>query len=102
MAAGSKPGERRGGRQKGTRNKSTIAQGAALSELAQKHTKEALRTLVSVATSGESEAARVSAAVAILDRGYGKPPQALEHSGTGKNGAILFRDFYDGQPGDND
>ena len=38
-------------------------------------------TLVTISTSGESEAARVSAANALLDRGYGKPRQAVEHSG---------------------
>ena len=43
--------------------------------------------LVKVATDGESEAARVSAAIAILDRGYGKPRQSLEHAGV-EGGAI--------------
>lgn len=100
MARGSKPGERRGGRKKGTRNRSTIAQGAALSELAQVHTAVALKTLVSIATVGESESARVAAAVAILDRGYGKPPQALLHSGEGKDGAVLFQTVYERDPHD--
>jgi hypothetical protein len=38
---------------------------------------QALATLAKVCKSGKSEAARVAAANAILDRGYGKPPQFL-------------------------
>jgi phage terminase small subunit len=38
--------------------------------------------LVSVAKKSESDSARVAAANAILDRGYGKPRQAVEHSGS--------------------
>lgn len=49
--------------------------------MAKEHAELALQTLVSIAQSSESDAARVSAASAILDRGYGKPTQALEHSG---------------------
>ena len=36
---------------------------------------------------GESDAARVSAAVAILDRGYGRPPQSVE--ATSKDGGPI-------------
>lgn len=70
---GSKPGERRGGRQKGIPNKST----GTLRELAREYTEQALSVLVQVATAGESEAARVSAANSLLDRGYGKPSNVL-------------------------
>lgn len=35
---------------------------------------QALAALAKVCTSGKSEAARVAAAIAILDRGFGKPP----------------------------
>ena len=53
----------------------------ALAEMAKKHAPAALQTLVKIASDKEApHAARVSAANAILDRGYGKPPQALEHS----------------------
>lgn len=46
--------------------------------LARKHTVEAVRTLVQIMKSKLApEAARVSAATAILDRGYGKPAQAI-------------------------
>jgi hypothetical protein len=47
-------------------------------ELCREHTPAAIATLVSIATSGKSEAARVAAACALLDRGYGRPPQAVE------------------------
>ena len=52
-------------------------------ELARRHTEAALKTLSSVMLDKAAPpAARVSAATALLDRGYGKPPQALEQSGT--------------------
>lgn len=74
MPRGSKPGERRGGRQKGTPNKAT----ADIREAAQEYSQQALEVLVNVATAGESEAARVAAANAILDRAHGKPKQAVD------------------------
>ena len=52
-----------------------------LAELAKGHAEAAMRTLVDIARNGEGESARVSAAIAILDRAYGKPPVALHHSG---------------------
>jgi hypothetical protein len=42
---------------------------------------KALATLARICESGKSDAARVAAANAILDRAFGKPSQALEHSG---------------------
>lgn len=53
-----------------------------ITELARQHTELALRTLAEIA--GDEEAphsARVSACSALLDRGWGKPPQAMEVSG---------------------
>ena len=58
-----------------------------MEELAREHTDTALSVLVQVAQASESDAARVSAANAILDRGYGKPKQAMEH--TGKDGGPI-------------
>lgn len=47
-------------------------------DLARVHTADALRTLVTIAANGEAPpAARVSAATAILDRGWGKPSQPV-------------------------
>ena len=49
-------------------------------ELARQHTTEAVQTLVAIMTDVDQPApARVSAANAILDRGFGKPPQSLNH-----------------------
>ena len=48
-----------------------------LMEAASIYTKEALDVLVSIARCGQSEAARVSAANSILDRGHGKPVQTV-------------------------
>ena len=62
-----------GGRKKGSLNKAT----AEVKKAAQEHTEAALKVLVEVAENGESEAARVSAANAILDRGHGRPAQAI-------------------------
>ena len=42
-------------------------------DLARQHTELALRTLVEIAAHGENQSARVTAANAILDRGWGKP-----------------------------
>ena len=49
---------------------------------AQEYASIALDALIAVAGEGRSESARVAAAQALLDRGYGKPRQALEHSGS--------------------
>ena len=54
--------------------------------LARSHTRTAINTLVGVMKSKDAtHAARVSAATAILDRGWGKAAQALEN---GDNGAL--------------
>jgi Family of unknown function (DUF5681) len=56
---------------------------AEVKELAREHTAEAIETLVSIMTDPKSApAARVSAANALLDRGYGRPPQHI----TGESG----------------
>jgi hypothetical protein len=71
---GSKPGERRGGRVAGTPNKAT----ASLRDIAREYTADAIGTLVSImADESEPAPARVSAANALLDRGYGKPSTVL-------------------------
>lgn len=72
---GAKPGERRGGRTKGTPNHVTVT----LKELARQHTDGALAALVSILAGGEGipAAAQVAAAKEILDRGYGKASMVL-------------------------
>ncbi|MBA1234777.1 hypothetical protein G7Z98_09450 [Pseudomonas stutzeri] len=76
MAAG---GKRAGaGRPAGRRNKVT----ADIKEIAQSFGEEAIKSLVEIVRDGEApHAARVSAVKELLDRGYGKAKQALEHSG---------------------
>ena len=61
------------GRPVGSTNKSSPELSQRLSELAKTYTEEALQTLVDVARNGRTDAARVSAANALLDRAYGKP-----------------------------
>jgi len=61
------------GRPSGSTNKSSPEQSQRLSELAKTYTEEALETLVDVARNGRTDAARVSAANALLDRAYGRP-----------------------------
>ncbi len=89
MANQSKRGGKRpgAGRKKGSRDRATIEQKATLEELARSHTELAVNVLVQVAKASESDAARVSAANVILDRGYGKARQAIEH--TGKDGGPI-------------
>ena len=76
---GRRPGA---GRPAGRRNKATQHQKATLSELAREHAQVAIDALADVARSGESESARVSAACALLDRGFGKPRQMAEQAET--------------------
>ncbi|HHH7389271.1 TPA: hypothetical protein ACP2SZ_005362, partial [Escherichia coli] len=77
MAAG---GKREGaGRPKGRRNKVT----ADIKEIAQSFGEEAITQLVEIMRDGDApHAARVAATKEILDRGYGKPQQSVDHSST--------------------
>lgn len=83
---GSKPGERRGGRQKGTSNKTT----ADIKALAQSFGPEAIKKLAELAgfapdpadktgrtklKGADSEQAQIAATKELLDRGYGKAVQ---------------------------
>lgn len=56
-----------------------------LKSLARTHTFEAVETLAGIMRSGTLEGARVQAATALLDRGWGKAPQAI----TGEDGGEL-------------
>ena len=66
-------GRKTGGRCKGTPNKAT----AEIREHAQQYTTEALEGLAEIARNSESDAAKVAAWKAILDRGHGRPAQAV-------------------------
>ncbi len=50
---------------------------ADIRDLAREHSRTAIQALVDIAERGEHEAARVSAATALLDRGWGRPTQPL-------------------------
>jgi len=55
-----------------------------LREAARQFTDDALKALAAICIEGKSEAARVSAACALLDRGFGKPTQQLETGSPGE------------------
>lgn len=76
---GKRPGA---GRRKGSVARATKEHKATLGELARIYTDDAMQALADVARRGESESARVAASVALLDRGFGKPVQAVQHSGS--------------------
>ncbi|MGN6103419.1 MAG: hypothetical protein ACTHOR_19960 [Devosia sp.] len=81
-------GKRRGaGRKPGSRTRANRTETMSLAEAARSHSPVALQTLVDICQRGESEAARVSAANALLDRGYGRPKDHVEL--TGKDGAAV-------------
>lgn len=80
----------RGGAREGAGRKPGLVSEAkrTITEAAKEHAEKALEVLVGIASDGKAPAAaRVSAATAILDRGYGKPSQAVEL--TGKDGGPL-------------
>lgn len=78
---GKRPGA---GRKKGSRDIARAEEVAVLAVGARKHSGDALIALHKVALRGKSEAARVSAAIALLDRGYGRPMQTVDATVKGK------------------
>ncbi len=74
-------GARKGaGRKPGSPTTKTRESAIKLSELARSHTMDALKTLIDVCMNSPSDTARITAANALLDRGYGKPQQSMDHS----------------------
>lgn len=71
---GKRPGA---GRPKGSKNKKTLE----LEELTRKHAPEAVQRLVDL-MNDPTHPGHVTAIKELLDRGYGKPKQAQEHSGS--------------------
>jgi len=86
----------RGGKRDGAgRRPGKVAQARRdLADMAKTHAAAALKTLAEIAKDGESESARVSAATAILDRAYGRPPQAMQLTGE-EGGPIKTEDVTD-------
>jgi hypothetical protein len=70
---GNRPGA---GRPAGSQNADTAAMRAALSGLLEGQVHIAIAALADIAAHGTSDAARVSAACAILDRTHGRPRAA--------------------------
>jgi hypothetical protein len=64
------------------------------------HPEQQLRTLCGISLNGKNEAARVAAAIAILDRGWGKPEQFHKRTGTAPDGSHTFivRHIHEGKP----
>jgi thioesterase domain-containing protein len=91
-------GRREGaGRKKGTKDRkprsspiiiANAQEKRELREAAREYTERALKTLAAICSEGQSEAARVSAACALLDRGYGKPTQQVETGSPGEFSAL--------------
>lgn len=50
-------------------------------ELARRHSLAAITSLAAIAINGKTEAARVAASKAILERAFGRPPQAATSEG---------------------
>jgi len=63
-----------------------------LKSLARGYTTIAVQTLGGIAQAGESEASRVAASIALLDRGWGKPNQPHEAKIEGSL-EIILRDI---------
>jgi hypothetical protein len=76
------------GRKSGSKNKRLrrmlAIDGVHLSELARQYSEEAIKALVKTVRTTKSEAARVSAATALLDRAYGKPSVQVDVSARGR------------------
>lgn len=84
--------EKTGGRTKGTPNKVT----ASIRDAAREYTDNALATLVEVMQDKEAPpSARVSAANAILDRGYGKPTTVIG-DGDGEPAQLIHKIILEG------
>ena len=72
------------GRPKGVPNKASFD----IKALAQVHGPECIRMAVAIMKTAKAADTRLKAMSLLLDRGYGRPIQAIE--GTGTNGAILL------------
>lgn len=62
----------------GGRPKAVLSDGRNLTEVAREHTRQAVETLAEVMLDASSPpAARIAAASSLLDRGWGRPAQAV-------------------------
>ena len=86
---GKRPGA---GRKAGGLSRATKEQKGTLGELARQYTDIAMATLARVAAKSDNDSAAVAAANSILDRAYGRPRQAIEHTGA-NGGPIAITDL---------
>ena len=87
---GSKLGERRGGRKKGTPNRISTE----IREAARRYGREALRLHVKLMRASKNEDVRQRSANVILDRAYGRPSQV--NSGDEDNPLELLMQHLEG------
>jgi hypothetical protein len=66
-----------------------------IQELARAHCPEAIAALADIVQNGESDSARVAAANALLDRGYGRAPQFSTDDADQFNRALNFDQMTD-------
>jgi uncharacterized protein DUF5681 len=66
---------------------------AELQAMAREHGAASVKVLVEALKHKDSRI-RILAAQTLLDRGYGKPQQSLEHTGN-PGGAVLFQTIYE-------
>src|SRR5215470_19121616 len=85
---GKRPGA---GRPKGSCSRATQEQKMTIEGLARAHSEDAINTLVALMSEGKPDSVKVSAAIALLDRGYGRPPQAHEIGGPDGGGIPIAR-----------
>ena len=86
MSAGAKPGERRGGKQKGYKAPHTLkaqTEKAKAVAMVEANLEAIFRPQIEKAITGDTQAFN-----AVLDRSWGKPSQAIEHKGD--VGAMVF------------
>jgi hypothetical protein len=89
MPAGSKPGERRGGRQKGVRNKATTEFGEFCRNFIMDRV--GMRKMRKMYRDGELHPSIVNK---IIAHGWGEPPQRLEHVGDEQRPITIVHEFY--------
>lgn len=96
---GARPGA---GRKPGSKTRARKVEIVSLADKAKVHADVALATLVTICESGATDSARVAAANALLDRGYGKPTQGVEMSGdVGLGVTLVTRRIVDPDGTDN-
>ena len=60
-------------------------------ELARKRTVLAIKTLTQLCKSADKDSVRVQAAIALLDRGYGKPAQTTDLNVQAVKGGVMIQ-----------